>query len=308
MPVYFVTGKLGGGKSLVCVKKIQEYLREGRKVATNLDLHLDKLVSHRNKNSVIRLPDKPRVEDLDLIGLGHDEKKYNQNRNGILVLDELGTWFNSRNWNEKGRAEVIDFLLHIRKKRWDVFFIVQNVDLVDKQLRQSLCQMMAVCKDMSAVGVPFLNFFSRLIFDKQITLPAFHVAKIYDGASTTGYVLDRWTYKARDLYTAYETEQCFMNDEKLIDGQMVDMRASYCLLSAWHLKGRYLPSLKQRILNFFLKPVHNLYLFIDEKISVRPRAAGRGLTDICIAHEKIISEALPPLKFDIPIWVTEGND
>ncbi|MFK4136821.1 zonular occludens toxin domain-containing protein, partial [Pseudomonas luteola] len=37
MAVYFVTGKLGSGKSLVAVGKIRDYMIAGRRVATNLD-------------------------------------------------------------------------------------------------------------------------------------------------------------------------------------------------------------------------------------------------------------------------------
>ena len=37
MAVYFITGKLGSGKSIAAVGKIRDYLNEGRAVATNLD-------------------------------------------------------------------------------------------------------------------------------------------------------------------------------------------------------------------------------------------------------------------------------
>ena len=250
MAVYFITGKLGGGKTLATVKKAQEYLKQGRKVATNLDLKLEYLLPSRNKQTVIRIPDKPRLQDLELIGLGHDGDSYNQNKNGLLILDELGTWFNSRTWNDKGRQEIIDYMLHIRKKRWDVMLIVQDVSIVDKQLRDTLCQLMAVCKDMGAMGVPLVNFVTRSLFDYQVSMPSFHVASIYDGSTETGIRMDRWVYKAKELYPAYDTEQIFQHDEKVIDGELVDMRASYCMLSAWHLKGRYQPTLWKRIAKY----------------------------------------------------------
>ncbi|EIZ7053106.1 hypothetical protein MPC41_004474, partial [Salmonella enterica] len=40
MAVYVVTGKLGSGKTLVSVSRIQERLAKGCPVATNLDLKL----------------------------------------------------------------------------------------------------------------------------------------------------------------------------------------------------------------------------------------------------------------------------
>ena len=55
---YVITGKLGAGKSLCAVGKVKEYLIEGRKVATNLDINMTKLVGKRSKKSVVyRLPD-----------------------------------------------------------------------------------------------------------------------------------------------------------------------------------------------------------------------------------------------------------
>jgi len=38
MSVYFVTGKLGNGKTLVTVGRIRDAIRAGCKIATNLDI------------------------------------------------------------------------------------------------------------------------------------------------------------------------------------------------------------------------------------------------------------------------------
>ena len=124
MTVYFVTGKLGSGKSLVSVGKIRDYLIAGRRVATNLDLYLDEMFTH-NKSPVSRLPDKPRIEDMLALGDGYESENARDNDEshyGLIVLDECGTWLNSREWNDKGRRALIDWFLHARKRRWDVIF------------------------------------------------------------------------------------------------------------------------------------------------------------------------------------------
>lgn len=41
MAVYFVTGKLGSGKTLFTIDIIQQALGQGRRVASNLDLNLE---------------------------------------------------------------------------------------------------------------------------------------------------------------------------------------------------------------------------------------------------------------------------
>ncbi len=77
----------------------------------------------------MRVPDKPSVFDLNAIGLGNPlicvVLKMNP-RNGLLLLDECGTWFNSRDWNDKGRKELIDWIIR-RKRGWDIGFIVQDL-------------------------------------------------------------------------------------------------------------------------------------------------------------------------------------
>ena len=105
MAVYFITGKLGSGKTLVSIGKIRDTLNKGCKVATNIDLNLHKLISSKSKNSVVyRIPDKPTLIDLENIGIGNTT--YNEEKNGLLVLDECGTWFNSRSWGDKSRQDV----------------------------------------------------------------------------------------------------------------------------------------------------------------------------------------------------------
>ncbi|EAO5207872.1 hypothetical protein E8L51_23260, partial [Salmonella enterica] len=92
MAVHVVTGKLGSGKTLVSVSKIQERLAKGCPVATNLDLKLHNMPMvgrYAKKTRVIRVPDKPSLNDLLAIGIGNTS--YDESRNGLLVLDECGT-------------------------------------------------------------------------------------------------------------------------------------------------------------------------------------------------------------------------
>jgi len=51
-------------------------------VATNLDLYMEHLTTVNNKNSVIRLPEKPRSQDFYALGTGdgrtNNDFKYNE--------------------------------------------------------------------------------------------------------------------------------------------------------------------------------------------------------------------------------------
>lgn len=232
MAVYFVTGKLGSGKSLVAVGKIRDYMIAGRRVATNLDIFTDAIFTN-NKSTLTRLPDKPRAEDLHALGKGYEneagKRGVDESRYGLIVLDECGTWLNSREWNDKGRRALIDWFLHARKHRWDVIFLIQDIESCDGQILRSLCEHLVICRRMDRY---------RLF---KLKLPKFHVATVYYGRADRGNFVERWVYKGGDLYDFYDTEQAFDDGHEVHDGKLVDMRAPYTVLSGWHLKGRYQP-------------------------------------------------------------------
>jgi hypothetical protein len=237
MAVYFVTGTLGSGKSLVCVGKAFDYIKQGRRVATNLDLFAAGIMKRNCKQSITRIPDKPRVSDLTNIGLGCDV--LDEDRYGLLILDECGTWLNSRNWSDPERKGFIDWMLHARKLRWDVLIIVQHESVVDKQLRESLCEHLVICKRLDRLQIPYVSALTKLFFGVKVTFPKVHRAKVYYGETKQDLVADNWTYMAKHLYKAYNTEQVFEHDEIIVKDEPVDMRATFTILPRWHIEGRY---------------------------------------------------------------------
>ena len=246
MANYFLTGVLGSGKTLCAVDKIRDYLSEGRPVATNLDIKIENMLLPESKKTITRIPDKPRVEDLQMLGYAYpQDEKYDENRFGLVVLDECATWLNSRNWNDKERKALIDYFLHIRKYRWDVYFLVQDIEAVDGQLRKALCEHLVICKRWDRMRI------------LKLKPPRVHQAHIYYGQSTTGPYVGRWTYRGDDLLEAYDTGQVFTDDQEFMGDELVDMRATYTILSPWHLKGRYdqeeQPSMKHRYQAFVKK-------------------------------------------------------
>jgi hypothetical protein len=230
MSVYIVTGKLGNGKTLGAVSRIKTYLQEGKRIATNLDIFLE---NWRYPNcstiEVIRIPDKPNIDHLDSLGLGY-EGPYDESKSGLLVLDECGTWFNSRNWNDPQRKKVIDWFLHSRKLRWDVILIIQDISLLDKQARDSLAEHTVWCRRMDKLRIPFLGAITKAI-GYEVRLPRFHLGIVKYGDNKQSLTVDKWWYRGEDLYNLYDTEQYFVQD---------DSAGNYTYLTPWHLKGRYL--------------------------------------------------------------------
>lgn len=229
MAVYFVTGKLGSGKSLSAVGRIRDYINRRLPVASNLDIKVENFRRKQNRHVLIyRLPDRPTVDDLRAIGTGNDS--YDEDKNGLLVLDECGTWFNPRNWQDKSRGPVIDWFLHARKLGWDVMFIVQDLSLVDKQAREALCEYTVQCRRLDRIRIPIIGGVLKL-FGIRSMMPRLHLGRvIYGDSVANGIIADRWMVRGTTIYPLYDTKQIF--------SPMYD-NGVYCMLTPWHLVGRY---------------------------------------------------------------------
>ncbi|AMO49463.1 hypothetical protein AKI40_3091 [Enterobacter sp. FY-07] len=284
MAVHVVTGKLGSGKTLVSVSRIQDYLLRGRLVATNLNLklhHMPRVGRFARKTHVIRIPDKPTLEDFHAIGRG--TTSYNEADNGLLVLDECGTWFNSRNWADKSRQPVIDWCLHARKLGWDIIFIIQDISLMDKQAREALAEHVVYCRRMDKLNIPVLGTLMSLLANSRIPLPKVHFGIVKYGDNPQSITVDKWVYTGTDLYAAYDTKQIFTANYE---------HAAYCLIPPYLTHGQF--SIPQdfnyymRMTRIFFKRTSRIWLMISFLV------LGAGIGMIYKArqydHEKELAE------------------
>ena len=245
-----LTGKRGQGKSLAAVGRIREYLSDDKCVATNLDLFLENMFSIDNKKvRVYRLPDYPTTFDLLNLPLGNKklfyrddgsigyQNGYTDENNGLLVLDEAASFLNARDWNDKekkaSRDSLNDWLRHSRKYGWDILMLTQHEDLIDKQTRSALFEMVGVCKRLDRMSIPLISFLTKAL-GYRVMPPKIHMAVIRYGMSLDSPVSDRWIYRGASLYNCYDTTQVLGKDQ--ISGVCT-------LLTPYHLKGRYLNKL-----------------------------------------------------------------
>lgn len=266
MPVYIVTGKLGSGKTLCSVARMREYIQRGVPIATNLNVNLHHMWGKKERNiNVMRLPDQPDINDLNAIGYGN--KSYDESLNGGLFLDECGTWFNARNWADKSRKEVNDWFLHARKLGWDVFLIIQDVELLDAQARKAIAELTVFCRRLDRVGIPIIGALWKIISEKTLCMPRLHVATAYYGTTKNDLKSETWTYRGTKHYKSYDTKQLFklrspgvpVKKQKYFEeidhetGEVVnryrdivvqedmdpEFFGTFCYLTPWHLYGRY---------------------------------------------------------------------
>jgi len=200
MSVYLLTGRLGSGKTLAAVGKIREYASLGRKVATNFYVDLAP-ATHRggtnlSKTVVTVLPSRPTAKDLSFLGRGGP----NEHEAGLLVLDECGTFLNSRQWQGTGRNELIDWFLHSRKLGWDIILIVQHQAMLDKQIRDAMCEFLVTVRRLDKMKVPVISWLVPVKF------PQVHIAQVRYGLSPNDATADHWVFRGKNLYACYDTK------------------------------------------------------------------------------------------------------
>jgi len=244
MTDYAVTGKKRCGKGLFCAGMIRDALRDGKRVATNMDIFPEHLLPASNKATLIRLPDCPTAEDMEALGKGYEGDDIDDEGNGIIVLDESSKFFNARSWGDKGRQPLLDWLIHSGKLRWDVYYQMQGLEQVDKQLRNTQVEYHVAVKRTDRWPIPFLTPLGKMI-GLDIRFPKMHLGIFKHGVERDSMVVDRKWYKAADIYKGYDTEQVFLDRD--------DPRACglHSVLSAWHVKGRYLPKSPPYLLRLF---------------------------------------------------------
>ncbi|MCK9283970.1 MAG: hypothetical protein M0P39_06770 [Rhodocyclaceae bacterium] len=233
MADYLVTGKKGNGKTIFAVGVIRDALAAGKRVATNINVHLHVLARPQSTRSYIRLPDTPTVEDFEALGRGQDGVV--EEDNGIIVLDESSKIFNSRSWGDKSRQPILDWLVHSRKYGWDVYMIAQGQEQLDKQLRTALLEYWVVVKRTDKWPIPLITPLSKLFIQGGLRMPKYHFGTVRHGFDRDALVVDRKWYKGVDLYAAYDTQQIFL------DRDHPQASGLHTVLSHWHTHGRYLP-------------------------------------------------------------------
>jgi hypothetical protein len=220
--VHLLVGKLGNGKTVLAVSRAIEYLRSGRPVATNIDLQPEKVLPATARYRLTRLPDFPTGSDLWNLGRGNPDST-NEERNGLVILDEGVLLLNARAWNAKGRDEVIGWMVMSRKQGWDVIIIVQALSALDKQIRETVGEHVVSCRRLDRVKLPVVG----------VGMPRFFIGIVKYGTGHNAPTVDRWFSSGRDVFPAFPTAQIF-NEENSHESP------TFSVLDAWTLRGRYL--------------------------------------------------------------------
>lgn len=208
-------GKLGTGKSKFSVYVMRQALAFNRRIACNFPVDIGKLLPAFHRISYVELPARPKLRDLEALGHGNPES-YDEEKNGVLVLDELAVWLNSRNFQEKDRADVLHWLVHSRKFGWDVYFLCQNPMQIDRQVRESLLEYSVRMKALDKVRLPMIGYGLQLLGMRGTYPRGTHSAVIKLGFDQQSPLVDRIIFKGTDLHECYDTRHVFAEDSQAV--------------------------------------------------------------------------------------------
>lgn len=192
------------GKSVFALGMIQEYMYQGRRVVCNFPLNYEAVQSTYGKKyrSAKVSICSPRPSSVEMFALGsgyHEDYPDNEDMGGLLVIDEAGTWIGSRTWNDPDRQELVRWFTLSGKLGWDVLLLVQDPDLLDRQIRGAGIEIFGRVMRTDRVRVPFLG----------LKLPRMHVATFRYGMDSNAIKCFSKMYRGNSVYKYFDTHFMF---------------------------------------------------------------------------------------------------
>lgn len=192
------------GKSVFALGMIQEYLHQGRNVVCNFPLNFDAVAETRGKKyksaRITICSPRPTSAELFFLGRGyHPDFPDKEEMGGLLVIDEAGTWIGSRDWNDKDRGNIVKWFTLSGKLGWDVLLLVQDPDMLDKQVRNAGIEIFGRVMRTDRAKIPLLG----------ISFPRMHVVNFRYGLDANSIKCFTKMYRGNSIYKYFDTHFMF---------------------------------------------------------------------------------------------------
>ena len=96
---------------------------------------------------------------------------------------------------------------------WDVYLIIQDISMLDKQARKALAEHVVYCRRTDRMNIPFIGAILKLFTGgTRMPVPKWHIAMVKYGDQQHSLQVDSWWYNGNELYNAYDTTQVFLEE------------------------------------------------------------------------------------------------
>ena len=203
--IHLFIGRFGSGKTASAVRYVyQQCLKYPQlSVLTNIKL--------------VNFPQHTKV-----LSLKTSEDILNAPENCIVLIDEIGTIFNSRDFSSGKKSvpkELFQHLCQCRKRRMQIIGTVQKYNLLDKQIRDISADL-TVCK--ASLKHPFSRFIRMYKYDVD-DYEMYLNNRMYKPKLLSSSVYVQ-TNKLRKLYDTSELVNNMLSQEYLTDKEILDNR------------------------------------------------------------------------------------
>lgn len=131
------TGTPGSGKSLHLIQVILKNLKRGKDVISNFPITFTDKEKLRGYHERFFFWTNERMSINNLLEFAYDRGYFDKKKESqcMVIYDEAGGKFNTRDFNAKGRMEWIDFFSQHRKCGFDFILVAQSDRMIDRQIR-----------------------------------------------------------------------------------------------------------------------------------------------------------------------------
>lgn len=135
--VTLYSGTPGSGKSLHLIELILRVLGWGRYVICNFPIKFTEkeIKKGYDKRFFYYTNEQITVNSLLEFAIEHDFFEIKKESQCLVVIDEAGGRFNTRDYSNKDRSEWIDFFSQHRKCGYDFILVAQMDRMIDRQIR-----------------------------------------------------------------------------------------------------------------------------------------------------------------------------
>ncbi|MCR4640169.1 zonular occludens toxin domain-containing protein [Ruminococcus sp.] len=200
--IHLYTGKFGQGKTSMMTMRAYEYA-----------------VKYPQLNILTNVELKNFPEHTRIIPLKEAKDILNAPKNTLVLIDEIGTLFNSRDFSTGKNSvpkPVFQHLCQCRKRHMMIMATVQRFNLLDKQIRD----ITATVKTCSAIGkYPFTRLYTIVTYSID-EYEAYTANKMYNPSpSYSEVVIQKEQY--RHLYDTTELIQGLLTADYLSDEEIL---------------------------------------------------------------------------------------
>ena len=203
--IHLFVGRFGSGKTATAVRYVYNQCLKYPQISVLTNIRLVNFPVHTK-----------------ILNLSNAQDILNAPENCIVLIDEIGTIFNSRDFSG-GKVAVpkvlFQHLCQCRKRHMQIIGTVQKYNLLDKQIRD-ISATVTVCKGS------FRHPFTRLVKCYEYDVDEYDMYmsnRLYNPKLNNSYCYIQ-TNLLRDLYDTSELVDSMLNKEYLTDKEIIENR------------------------------------------------------------------------------------